>query len=347
MYIHGRPGLKTCYRLIITILAIFGIGLELLAMKENAWRLFATWSLFLTAAYFLISAVKTAFYLEDGESAIFCPMWQGLVLISNLILLVAQFFASVQQVTVPGLAHGEAFLICGILPVLVLLDWMLMSPKGKWRPSYPFDWLTFPIVYVAGIYITAKMRLADGGLIYPYSFLNPELSSLGQVIWLLIIIATLILVMGYILFVLDFIMSGRLQRYIVLPRIKTIVIEEQIDTPEPVETAPQDMSKEKAKKGSKPQVSKPVEKVQVKTKPSVKTRPAGQKRPQSKTTRKVKVVEPSANVTIENHHDHKSAQNIHRSQRTTKSTTRSTNKSRLSSAKTSAQSDKSATQKTD
>lgn len=51
-------------------------------------------------------------------------------------------------------------------------------------------------------------------------------------VWWIALVSLIILVIGYSLFLLDFALSGAVHRYIVLPKIKTIIIEEEIEDTE-------------------------------------------------------------------------------------------------------------------
>jgi hypothetical protein len=64
-----------------------------------------------------------------------------------------------------------------IMPVAVLLDWLLDTPKIKltWRRA--LAWLAFPLVYV--VYTLIRGPIAGW---YPYPFLNPEVNGYVGVI---------------------------------------------------------------------------------------------------------------------------------------------------------------------
>ncbi len=63
---------------------------------------------------------------------------------------------------------------------------------------------------------------------YPYEFLNYPEIGLDEMAWWLAIFISLELAFGYLILCLDLLIGGRLSKYIVLPKIKTIIIEEDI-----------------------------------------------------------------------------------------------------------------------
>ena len=119
---------------------------------------------------------------------------------------------------------------------------------------------------------------------YPYEFLNwPEI-GIENMLWQLAVVATFVLIFGYLCWLIDFAMSGKLAQAVVLPHIKTVIIEDG------------EVVEEDVKGAKKPKVEK-VEKVS-----EDKDEPA----------EPVKVIEPKIKINIENTRDRKSARNVHK-----------------------------------
>lgn len=225
MQIEER-GPATLYRLIISGLAGYGVWLECSKLGWDALRLFSSWFLILVAAYYFVSALVSLFRRRKPASQVTCPMLQGMLVVAGMTLLTGQIVFYALDFPRPGLGGIGASLVYYILPVLVLLDWIIFSEKGRWRAVEPLYWLSLPTVFVCGVLTTAVMMPASAHLRYPYEFLNWSEIGIDGMLWQLAIIALLMLVFGYLCWLIDFTMSGKLARTIILPRIKTIVIED-------------------------------------------------------------------------------------------------------------------------
>lgn len=138
------------------------------------------------------------------------------------ITMVVLLGALVYSYTVPGtaLAAGSSLpliLAHGVLPVLVLLDWLLFDYKGRYRAVDPLWWLVFPYVYYLITLLVAQYGAlyADGSL-YPYYLLNPDTVGWANVLANMVLMTALYLLFGYIYFAVDrilgFVAKKRLQR---------------------------------------------------------------------------------------------------------------------------------------
>lgn len=225
MQIEER-GPATIYRLIIAGLAGYGFWLAYSGLGLDGLRLFSSWFLIFVTIYYICSAAVSLLRRRQPASHVFCPMLQGLLVISGIILLAGKAIFYALDMANPGLGGLEASLVYYILPILVLLDWIVFSEKGRWRAIEPLYWLSLLIVYICVILITATFFTSPGHLCYPYEFLDwPEIGVDGM-LWQLAVIAVLVLAFSYLCWLIDFTMSGKLAQTIILPRIKTVVIED-------------------------------------------------------------------------------------------------------------------------
>lgn len=225
MQIEER-GPATLYRLIVSGLAGYGVWLECSKLGWDAWRLFSSWFLILAAIYYLVSACVSFFRRRKPASHITCPMLQGMLVVAGMTLLTGQIVFYALDFPRPGLSGLGASLVYYILPVLVLLDWIIFSEKGRWRAVEPLYWLSLPTVFACGVLTTAAMMPASAHLRYPYEFLDWTEIGIDGMLWQLAVIALLVLIFGYLCWLIDFTMSGHLAQTIILPRIKTIIIED-------------------------------------------------------------------------------------------------------------------------
>ncbi len=227
MHIENR-GSTAFYRFLIAALAGFGLWLEFSKLGLDTLRLFSGWFLTICTIYYLINTFTTLFVRRYDAGRAAFPKFQGALVVSGMTLLVGQIAFYALDVLNPGPNGLAGSLIYDIVPVLVLMDWILFSEKGHWRIFEPFYWLALPTSYVCSVLITAVI-FSDVHLKYPYEFLDwPEI-GIDTMLWQLAIIALLMLCFSYLCWLIDFAMSGHLAENIVLPRIKTIIIEEDLD----------------------------------------------------------------------------------------------------------------------
>ena len=233
MYIKNRSA-SALYKLFIGVVALVGFWASLMNFGTSAWRLFSTYVLLVTAAYLLISALIIAMSKKRNPGRIPCPMLDGAIIVSTALLCVATVVCKLQNIIIPGAIGWHASLIYFVLPFLVFSDWALFARKGRWHLIEPFYWLAPAIIYASLILLTADAVSRDSAFRYPVPFL--DYSSLGVINMLewFIAIGVLLLIYGYALVALDFVLSGKLSHYIVLPRLKAV------DDEEPEEAEPEE-----------------------------------------------------------------------------------------------------------
>ncbi|BCK55534.1 Pr6Pr family membrane protein [Nocardia wallacei] len=117
------------------------------------------------------------------------PRLRGAVVLYTTITgLVAHFVLQHGASPLPGLLHGpdrlghwSDFLLHYLTPTLVLLDWLLLAPRGaaRWR-DVPL-WLCFPIGYTALVLVRGALFPAFPHR-YPYPFLDPTTRGYGAVV---------------------------------------------------------------------------------------------------------------------------------------------------------------------
>ncbi len=232
MYIQHRL-ISSLYKLFLGVLSLSLFWVSLLQFGASAWRLFSTSLLLVSALYFLITALILVLDRKRPPENIPCPMLDGAIIVSYATLCIFVIIYHASGSDLPGLAGVNAALVYFILPVLVLLDWALFAKKGSWRVIEPLYWLACPTIYIAAILFSSELLPKDTLLLYPLPFLNlGESSPLMLLEWLLFGSA-INLLLGYLLMFADFVASGKLAKYVVLPHIKTVVVDENETLAEP------------------------------------------------------------------------------------------------------------------
>lgn len=230
MHIQNRTA-TVIFSFIIGVLAALAAWIQFLSFGHDAWRLFATWVALVAAIYYILDAVVALLAKRRPVGAELCPMLQGGLIVSGITLLLIRIICYAMDSYIPG-AGGNVMLSEFILPVLMIMSWVMFSQKGKWRAYEPFYWLALPGIYASAILVSGEFMPRNARLVYPYEFLDYPSIGIDTMLWWFAIFAVAILIVGYIFWILDFAMSGKLSEHIVMPKIKTVVIEEEVEDEE-------------------------------------------------------------------------------------------------------------------
>lgn len=238
MYIQSKP-IAAFYKL---FLGASALALEWRLLAEyglSALRLFPTWVLFAVAIYFLSSALIIALSRRRFSGKNLCPIIEGMIIMAFLLISGIGLASSKYQFYLPSLPQWQVWSICLVLPILTLLDWLLFVKKGRWSIMMPFYGLALPVVYVAAIIFTAEMLPDATELLYPLEAFNLRDFGVWLSIRYAVVIVIVMLLFGYILYIVDFALSGKLAKHIVLPHLKVIDLDQEIEkaTSAPVENA--------------------------------------------------------------------------------------------------------------
>lgn len=226
MHIRSKP-LAVSSKAILGLISSFGAVTMFNSYGDQAWRVFPTWIFLLGVVYFF--AVGIGLLISKRDSGrIVCPMLDGMILTSLVLSGVVRLAYATTLTYADQLGSWLEILFYIVLPTLILLDWLVLARKGRWRPSEPFYWLALPFTYAATMIFTAELMPASAALRYPLFFLDFQNFSLGNMAGWVLLFGLLDLIFGYFLVVIDALMSGKISRRIVLPRIKTVLVE---DTP--------------------------------------------------------------------------------------------------------------------
>lgn len=225
MYIKNQP-VAAFYKLALGAVAMSMYLYLFGKYSADALRLFPTWVSFITAWYYLGSALALALSKKTTHGRNPCPVLEGMIIMSFIFMAGIALASWLQDFPLPSLPDGLVFILVGIMPIATLLDWLLFVKKGRWRPMMPFYCLALPITYVVTILFSVELLPSSTNFLYPLVFLDYLSIGLDVAFLWLIITALLVLAVGYILYIIDFAISGRLAKKIVLPHIRTVVVDE-------------------------------------------------------------------------------------------------------------------------
>ncbi len=101
-------------------------------------------------------------------------------------------------------------------PVMVVLDWLLFSPKGRLRPTDPLRWLLAPLAYFAYILVRSTFAgpIGTTGSAFPYGFIDPAVQGgWGPMLRGVAFITLGMAALGYLIWAIDRLLARRAGRY--------------------------------------------------------------------------------------------------------------------------------------
>ncbi len=225
MYIR-KKWLTVGYKAALSILSLIGLQGVMLEFGDAGWRVFASWVLTAAAVYYAVAAMILGVSKRRQVGEIPSPTFAGAIIVSLFLSSATALYCCSAEIPHPTLHNLTAGLVYATLPILALGDWLLFYKKGFWRPIDPFYWLALPIIYVSFILITSVMLPRSIEWRYPLPFFAYAETDIWSFRAWLYLFAVLIAIFSYVLVISDTLMSGKLSQYILLPKIKTIIIEE-------------------------------------------------------------------------------------------------------------------------
>ncbi len=225
MYIHSKPA-AAFYKLGIGTVSL---GLEWYLLCQfgwNAFRLFPVWALLLAALYYLSSALYLAVSDRKATGRNLCPMLEGMIIIGLLSACLMMLASYNYRTYLTEPLSSIVMWICAALGVASVLDWRLFVKKGRWKIMMPFYWLALPFSYLGMMAFTAELLPEHAVMRYPLEMLNYLEFGFWEMLQYMLALFVIAIVAGYILYIFDFAMSGKLAKSIVLPHIRVEEITE-------------------------------------------------------------------------------------------------------------------------
>lgn len=100
-------------------------------------------------------------------------------------------------------------------PCMVVLDWILFSPKGLFRPTDPLIWLLAPLGYFGYILVRSTFAgpIGTTGSAFPYGFIDPGVQGgWGGMFRGVALIAMAMAALGYLIYAFDRLLARRVHR---------------------------------------------------------------------------------------------------------------------------------------
>lgn len=225
MYIQKKPA-TIILKALIGLLSMWLLWYLVTQFGPNCFRLFPTWVLSISAIYFSANALVIGLSTRKFNGKIISPMFEGLMIV-NFFLMSGMALASAQyHFYLPDLPIWFVGLACIVMPLMVFVDWILFVKKGAWRPISPLYWLSLSACYAATMIFATQVLPEDAELRFPLAIFNYIENGIPNMLIWMFVIAFLILAGGYALYLLDFAMSGKLAKNIVMPHLQVVEVDE-------------------------------------------------------------------------------------------------------------------------
>ncbi len=214
MVIPLRP-VALAYRLVAVVLIATGIlrvsNLLTPAPTPKAFLFYTVQSNILCLAWMLLAVVVTIVDLSRrGVRGSSTPSarWAGAVMMAitvtmliYLVVLVPVAFAQPGSYAPFTLTDN---LVHIITPCLVIVDWLLFTPKGRMRWYDPLLWALIPYAYLAWAFTAGAMGVEFAtGKTYPYPFMDVQTLGVGGVVVQILVLTVALEAVGFVFVAVD------------------------------------------------------------------------------------------------------------------------------------------------
>ena len=205
----------------IAIIAILAsLGLFEMTYMWDFYIHFTNLSNYLCAILMFLELRDTAKKREDGFVTT-CPTVKFIALLCILLTFIIYNFVLAPRRDIKDSFGLPSITLHIILPLMFTFDYILFYEHGKVKMYYPIVSALFPFIYAVFIYIHAAIYKFDSSIyypgrsdpfIYPYFFLNLDKLGVSGVIKNCVLIVVCFIIFGYVVMLLDNLLSKLLCR---------------------------------------------------------------------------------------------------------------------------------------
>jgi hypothetical protein len=202
--------LYRCIAAIATIVAIYlNSGIPKGAFNPSVFLYFTIQSNVLCLIFFVLGALRYAMQRKQRKPNHFTaqkPFWKGAAVMAiTTTLLVYWLILAKVHFTMEDKPDPVANLMVHlIVPLLMIGDWALFEPKGRFTAVDPLKWAVVPLGYYGFTLIASALGARYmKGTHYPYFFMDSNILGWGQALLNIALIAVAFVALGYMLYLLD------------------------------------------------------------------------------------------------------------------------------------------------
>ena len=167
-------------------------------------RTFTTLISIFAAVYYLVALPGGG---KTGKSSAWCPPLKFAVLMSELLAgAVAHFLLHSAFGGATDAARLARILLLTVVPVGMLLDWLLIDPRGAMRVTDPLLGVVPAALYAAAALIGARLGRR---VVYLYPFMDPARVGWPMALLTVLGLGGAMIAVGYLLYGVDRLLRGR------------------------------------------------------------------------------------------------------------------------------------------
>ncbi len=220
MVIKNLP-VSTIWKGLFTVLCFAAIVLDLGVFDGRAnWYILNYYTLLSNIAclvFFSLSFCAGVGALRSGvRDFAWCPRGEGAIVFCIAVtgIIYAVMLAPADMAEGKFLTF-QNLILHYVGPAMVLLDWLLFTPRGRVRSSDPLLWLLAPLSYFGYILVRSTFAgdIGTSGSRFPYGFIDPAVQGgWGAMFWGVGQIALGMAALGYIFYTIDWLFARRRTR---------------------------------------------------------------------------------------------------------------------------------------
>lgn len=174
-------GAALTYRILFAAVTAWALGL-LLDVDEGRFDtvVFVFFTALSNLACLVWAALSAAITARDGlrdgwhGASSPSPRAAGYPLMSIIVTMLIYLIVLTPTVPADELFTFEDTLVHVVVPVMMILDWLLFTPKGRLRWYDPLLWAIPPYVYLGWAFLHHATGGDFSGKPYPYPFMNVD-----------------------------------------------------------------------------------------------------------------------------------------------------------------------------
>lgn len=215
MYIRNLPAstvYKGVYVLLCAAALIIDFGIPHGRMHWHILNYYTVLSNIACLGFFALAFAACVKAWGRGEkSCSYAPRVEGAVVFCIAVTgFVYHFMLAPNDMAGVGFFSFKNMMLHYAGPAMVVLDWLLFSPKGRFCKWDPLRWLCIPLAYF--VYILVRSTFAGGiggsGSKFPYAFMDPVVQGgWDKMIWGILEIAVGMAALGYVIYIIDWLLA--------------------------------------------------------------------------------------------------------------------------------------------
>lgn len=195
---------------LLALLGAYAVGCHMTADRWSDFNYYTVLSNTACLVYFAASLAVNAMRMYEGKhTRTWKPRIEGAVVFCITVTMIV--YHAVLRPEAFRMGDGASFysplniVQHYAVPLLALLDWLLLSPKGRWHRHDPAAWMLIPLLYFVYILIRAPFAgdIGASGSPYPYGFIDVQALGVGVAARNALLAAAGMLALAYLLYFVD------------------------------------------------------------------------------------------------------------------------------------------------